>query len=97
MTEQFEKEFRDVKNELALFQMNTLKRLGELNETISHAVAGVKATSEALKALEARIKILEESRQRQIAFNATVQIKNPAPSTQTSQNISSLWDFFKRK
>ena len=97
MNEQETRKLNDLAQELALFQMNTLKRLGELNDLISHAVAGVKATSEALKALEARIKILEESRQRQIAFNATVQIKNPAPSTQTSQNISSLWDFFKRK
>ena len=97
MNEQETRKLNDLAQELALFQMNTLKRLGELNDTFSHLTAGILATSVALKTLEVRAKILEESRQRQIAFNATVQVKNPAPSSQVSQNISSLWEFFKRK
>ena len=105
MNEQQERKLNDVAQELALFQMNTLKRLGELNETISHAVAGVKATSEALKALEARVKILEDARKVQIELNKVQlefnirNLENTKEQSKFNKEIakSSFWDFFKRK
>ena len=37
---------------------------------------------ESLERLEARIKVLEDARQRQIAFNSTVQIKEPVKTVE---------------
>ena len=95
MNESQERDFQSVKQELALFQMNTLKRLGELNDLISHAVAGVKATSEALKVMEVRVKELEDARKMQIRLNSQFHVHDKA--SHPSRDAGFLWDFFKRK
>ena len=95
MNEQQEKRLNDIAQELALFQMNTLKRLGELNDLISHAVAGVKATSEALKVMEVRVKELEDARKMQIRLNSQFHVHDKA--SHPSRDAGFLWNFWKIK
>ena len=94
MNEQQERKLNDIAQELALFQMNTLKRLGELNDTISHAVAGVKAISASLSALADRLKTLEDARKVQIELNK--KLHTHATETQVPPS-SWKWGWLKPK
>ena len=90
-----EQEIKDkiesISSELALFQLNELKRsnelekrIGELEKQISE-FQSAHTGSERLGDLEDRVKVLEESRQRQIALNSTFALKGTI----------SFWDIFK--
>ena len=75
-----------VAQELALFQLNTLKRLDEIEKKIKSLEELVKRCAY----LEERVKTLEDARSRQILLNATFVTKGPA-----EVKPRTFWDWWK--
>jgi len=88
-----EQELQGMKQELALFQINTLKKLGELDKIIGEfqqAHTGL----ERLGTLEDRVKVLEEARKRQIDINARLlspQEARKEPTKVPIKEVKSFW------
>jgi len=81
---------------LAMFQLNTLKKLNEIDKAIGQfqqAHTGL----ERLGILEDRVKVLEEARKRQIDINArllSLQEAKKIPVIEIKER-KSFWDLFK--
>ena len=87
----------EVGQEFGKFQLAFFKWKNEVNARLEKLEALEHAASEGFGELESRIKVLEEARQRQIAFNATVALKKDEKAVEKPAPISiKFWDIFKK-
>ena len=77
-----------VAQELSLFQLNSLKRLDEIEKRIK----GLEELVKRCAYLEERVKVLEDSHIRQIALNATFVTKGPAEV----KKPKTFWDLWRK-
>lgn len=101
--EELQQKVNSISQEIGLFQLNQLakneeleKRIKELEERLNTHEDWMKGFDSELKILENRIKTLEDSRQRQIALNATFAVKkNEAIEVPKPEIKNNYWPFFK--
>ena len=78
---------------VGVMEFNQNRKNNEVNARLAALEALDHASSEGFGELESRIKVLEEARQRQIAFNATVSLKEAKKDEK--KEVKSFWERFK--
>lgn len=85
-----EQELQGMKQELALFQINAMKRFDELDKVIGE-FQSAHTGLERLGSLEDRVKVLEEARQKQISLNSTFIQKVTSVTNSPAVKVKKLW------
>ena|SRR3990167_3001383 len=94
MNETEKQQFEAVKQELALFQINQLKRNEEIKLIVAEEQRRTRARGDNYTELEAKVKTLEDARTRQIVLNATFAIKAESYKPTVKAQPKKKWKFW---